>query len=130
MAKPVVTVISVVLLAIGVIGFVNDPILGTFEVDTVHNLIHLLSGLVGLVMASRGSARAFAIGFGLIYGVITVLGFTMHSGDAMATTKLLGLVEINHADNYLHLALTAVLLLVGFTTPVVGGLPVTPGSRR
>lgn len=115
MTKTVVTLISLVLLAVGIIGFFNDPVLGTFEVDTVHNIIHLASGLVGLVMASQGNARGFALGFGLIYGVVTLLGFAMHSGDA--PTKLLGLVEVNHADNYLHLGLTVVLLLLGFMKP-------------
>ena len=115
MTKSVVTLISLVLLAIGIIGFFNDPVLGTFEVDTVHNLIHVASGIVGLIMASQGNARGFALGFGLIYGLVTVLGFMMHSGDA--PTKLLGLMEVNHADNYLHLALTVVLLLLGFAKP-------------
>jgi len=118
MTKSVVTLISLVLLAVGIIGFFNDPVLGTFEVDTVHNLIHVASGIVGLIMASQGNARGFALGFGLIYGLVTVLGFMMHSGDA--PTKLLGLVEVNHADNYLHLGLTVVLLLLGFAKPPAG----------
>jgi hypothetical protein len=42
----------------------------------------------------------------------------MHSGDA--PTKLLNLLEVNHADNYLHLALTVVLLLIGFAKPAGG----------
>jgi hypothetical protein len=42
----------------------------------------------------------------------------MHAGDA--PTKLLGLLEVNHADNYLHLGLTVVLLLLGFAKPGAG----------
>src|SRR5262245_25325027 len=118
MTKSVVTLISLVLLAIDIIGFFNDPVLGTFEVDTVHTVVHLASCIIGLVMASQGNARGFALGFGLIYALVTLLGFMMHSGDA--PTKLLGLLEVNHADNYLHLGLTAVLLLIGLAKPGAG----------
>lgn len=116
MTKTVVTLISVTLLVVGVLGFFNDPVFGIFEVDTVHNLVHVLSGAVGLIMAAQGSARGFAIGFGLIYGLVTALGFSMHN-PAATSTKLFGLLEINHADNYLHAALAVVLLFVGLTSP-------------
>ena len=112
MAKSVVTLISAVLVLVGVLGFFNDPVLGIFEVDTVHNVIHLGSGLVGLIMASQGMAATFAKAFGAIYGLVAILGFMQHSGTG--TTKLLNLIEINHADNYLHVLLTVVLLAVGF----------------
>jgi hypothetical protein len=112
MAKSVVTLISAVLVLVGVLGFFNDPVLGIFEVDAVHNIIHLGSGLVGLIMASQGMAATFAKAFGAIYGLVSILGFMQHSGTG--TTKLLNLIEINHADNYLHILLTVVLLAVGF----------------
>ena len=113
MAKSVVTLISAVLVLVGVLGFFQDPVFGIFEVDAVHNVIHLVSGLVGLIMASQGMAATFAKAFGAIYGLVAILGFMMHTGPT-ETTKLLGLIEINHADNYLHLLLTVVLLAVGF----------------
>ena len=118
MAKSVVMLISAVLVLIGVLGFFNDPLLGIFEVDTVHNVIHLASGAVGLIMASQGMAATFAKAFGAIYGLVAILGFVMHRADgagmAEMPTKLLGIFEVNRADNYLHLLLTVVLLAVGF----------------
>ena len=56
--------LSWVFLLIGVLGFVpgittNGHLLGIFEVDTVHNVIHLTSGLLGLIFAGK-SARAAA----------------------------------------------------------------------
>ncbi len=129
MTKSVVTLISAVLLLVGLLGFFQDPILGIFEVNTVHNLIHLLSGGVGLAMAAQGMAATFAKAFGAIYGLVTILGFMMHPGSGAAgmgdsSTLLLGLVEINHADNYLHLGLTIVLLLVGFMPQTSRAMPV------
>ncbi|MBI3331934.1 DUF4383 domain-containing protein [Candidatus Peregrinibacteria bacterium] len=110
MAVTLAWVLGLVLTLVGVLGFFNDPVLGIFEVDPVHNVIHLLSGLVGLFAASKGMtyARQYLIVFGLIYAVVTVLGFTMES-------PLLGLVSVNDWDNYLHAAIAAVSLLVGFS---------------
>ena len=118
MTKTIVMLLSVVLALVGVIGFVNDPVLGIFEVNTAHNLVHLLSGVIGMAMAARGpaSARTFALLFGAVYAVVAVLGFT--SVDPAAPhTMLLGLVEINGADNYLHLLLALVFLGVGLVRP-------------
>lgn len=111
MAKTLVMVLGVVFVVIGVLGFFNNPILGIFEVDAVHNVVHLLSGLVALFMASLGeaSAKTYAKIFGLVYGLVAVLGLVMGEG------KLLGLMQINNADNYLHILLTVVLLYAGFS---------------
>lgn len=120
MAKTVVMLFSAVLALVGIIGFVNDPVLGIFEVNTAHNLVHLLSGVIGLAMAARGtaSARTFALIFGLVYAVVAILGFL--TIDPMAEhTMLLNLIEINGADNYLHLLLAGVFLIVGITSPRV-----------
>ena len=110
MAKSIVMVLGVVFVLIGILGFFNDPILGLFEVDAVHNIVHLLSGIVAIAMASRGEAGAIQYGkiFGVVYALVTVLGFILGSG------LLLGLMEINGADNVLHLLLAIVLLYVGF----------------
>lgn len=109
MVKTVTWLLGIVLVAIGALGFVNDPVLGIFEVDTVHNLVHLLSGVVGLVAAASGAsyARLYLIVFGIIYGAVTVIGFTM-GGD------ILSLFTVNQADNYLHAGIALVSLAVGF----------------
>lgn len=107
--KSVTWVLGIVLVAIGVLGFVNDPVLGIFEVDTIHNIVHLLSGIVAIGAAVSGEsyARLYLIVFGIVYGVVAVLGFTM-GGD------ILGLFTVNAADNYLHTAIALVSLGVGF----------------
>lgn len=109
LVKSVTWILGIVFIAIGVLGFVNNPVLGLFEVDTVHNIVHLLSGLLALGAAATGEsyARLYLIIFGLVYGVVTVIGFTM-GGD------ILGLFVVNTADNYLHAALALVMLAVGF----------------
>ncbi len=111
-------IVGVVFILLGLIGFVNDPILGIFEVDTLHNLVHLASGILALVFASQGEAQArrFALILGIVYGLVTILGFL--SGDS---GEILGLISTNGADNVLHLVLTIVFLVVGLKKPASGG---------
>ena len=117
MARTLMRVAGVVFIILGVLGFINDPILGIFEVDMVHNLVHLASGILALVFASQGEdqARRFSLILGVVYGLVAVLGFLM-GGD-----MLLGLMEINGADNFLHLLLAIVFIVVGLKKPASTG---------
>lgn len=107
-------VFAVVFLLVGILGFVpavvmEGKLLGIFEVDTVHNIIHLVSGLLAGWAAMSGSAmyaKLYFQVFGVVYGLVTVLGFAM-SGD-------LWIIHVNPADNYLHLAIALVSLIIGF----------------
>lgn len=111
MVKSITWILGIVLLLVGILGFVNNPILGLFQVDTVHNVIHILSGIVALIAVSSGEsyARLYLIVFGIVYGLVTILGF-------MSGTSVLGLFVINQADNYLHAAIAIVCLGVGFSS--------------
>lgn len=110
MAKKVVKIFGWVLLLVGILGFFNNPILGIFAVDTIHNIIHVVSGLVAIMMAGKGesSAKTFAKVFGAVYALVAILGFL--SSDDM----ILGLISANSADHWLHVALAVVFLAVGF----------------
>jgi hypothetical protein len=110
-AKKIVSFFGVVFIIIGILGFFsNGKVLGIFAVDTIHNVIHLASGIVALAMAARGEAAAkqFGMIFGLVYGLVTVLGFVWPNDN------VLGFININTADDFLHLVLSVVFLWVGF----------------
>jgi len=106
------------LLLAGAFGFVSDSSFDTgdgiqgerflgFEVNAIHNLIHVASGLVLLAASpKRASARAVAIGFGLVYGLVAIIGLI--DGE-----DVLGLIPINSADNVLHVALAALGIITG-----------------
>ena len=109
------------LLLAGILGFfvessfdVGDSLKGdeliAFEVNGWHNIVHLLSGLVGLALwRSRPGARSFALGFGLVYGIVTIWGFV--DGNDILT-----LIPINDADNFLHLAISALGIISGLAS--------------
>lgn len=102
------TVFGAVFVAVAVIGFVQgDTVLGVFEVDALHNVIHLASGLAALAAASSGrTSRLYFLGFGAVYALVAAIGFV--DGDTV-----LGLFDVNAADNVLHLVIAAATLALG-----------------
>ena len=104
MARTLSKVFGVVFILVGVLGFFQNPVLGPFEVDTVHNLVHLVSGVALIAFAGAAALRAV----GVVYLLVTVLGFVMGEGD------LLGIMHVNAADNWLHLVLAVALIGASF----------------
>ena len=109
MAKTVCWVFGAILAVVGLWGFVQNPVLDLFAANTVHSLVHLISGLALLAVAMwwAESAALALIVLGVIYALVAVLGFTV-SGD------ILGLIDNTPEDNWLHTALAVVFLVVGF----------------
>jgi Domain of unknown function (DUF4383) len=109
---------GIVFLVIGALGFVPaltpmnadgmPLLLGLFMVGAVHNIIHLVSG-IGALLGSTSDAYAklyFQI-FGAVYALVTVVGFIQGN-------TVLGLINVNLADNLLHLVIAAAALYLGF----------------
>ncbi len=115
--KNIMIIIGVVFILAGLLGFVNNPILGILAVDTLHNIIHLATGVLAIVFAMQGEAqgRKFFLIFGIVYALVTILGFL--TGDG----KILGLVTVNGADNIFHLLVTVVFLVIGLKKPASSG---------
>ena len=87
--------------ALAVVGHESGALLlGIFQVSILHNIVHLLFGAAGLLMArTRTQARAFLLYGGIIYLVLWVYGLLVgHDTPA-------NFVPVNNADNWLHLVL-------------------------
>lgn len=113
MASKTVKILGWVFVLVGILGFVpgitsDGMLLGIFEVDGIHNIVHLLSGILAILFAKKGEegAKTFAKVFGIVYGIVAILGFF--------STSILGLFMVNGADNILHVVLALVFLYVGF----------------
>jgi len=103
-----------IILIVGIAGFIPGIVstsgleLGIFHVDPMHNLIHIVSGLIALFCAqSLGAAKTFFKIFGIVYGLIAILGFIAPGG------VVLGMV-MNTADNLLHVVIALYALYYGF----------------
>jgi hypothetical protein len=106
------------LLLAGIFGFISNSSFDTgdgvdgssflgFEVNGIHNLVHLASGAVLLAASpKRASARLVAIAFGVVYGIVTIIGL-------IDGTDVLGLLPVNSADNVLHIALALLGIITG-----------------
>jgi hypothetical protein len=103
--KTYAMVIGVVLLLVGLIGFVNNPVLGIFGVNTLQNVLHVIGGALGVWFGMKGSAKAYNRWLGIIAGVIGVLGFVPGASDALASV-----FGINAAISGLHIVIAVVSL--------------------
>lgn len=118
-------VIGATLVVAGILGFFysasfgtgdgteRDALLGILDVNGWHNLVHLASGVVGLLVArSYDGSRAYALGFGAVYLVVTLLGFIAGDGE-----EIFNLIPVNTEDNVLHLLIGIAGVGAGLATP-------------
>ena len=125
MVQRIALVFGVVFLLVGILGLVSaggmemgaDPapakLLGLFEVNLLHNVVHLLFGVWGLVASrSFGGAKTYATVGGIIYVVLAICGYFI------PTT--FGFIPIGGHDIWLHAVIGLVLAGVGFTAKETG----------
>jgi hypothetical protein len=114
-------VFGVIYLAAGVLGFLpflggsytmtNHALLGIFNINLLHNLVHIVIGIAGLAAAaSVANSRAFSQVVGVVLLFLGVLG--------VFVANPLGLLYIGGLDIALHLVSGAVLAYFGFAAPV------------
>ena len=106
--------VGIVLVAVGLLGFVGNPIVGessaVFPTGAVHNVVHVATGLIALFIGfGLPSARQATgmIGFGILYLVVFV--------TLIVSPTLFGLFDtpVNVADHILHAGLGIVSLAIG-----------------
>src|SRR3989337_506312 len=78
LAKTWIAIAGIVLVLVGIVGFIPNPIVGSSDgallpTDAVHNVVHLATGLLALYIAYGMSGANLVngvIGFGVLYAVI------------------------------------------------------------
>lgn len=126
MLKKVSLVFGAVFTLIGLLGFVpgvtttdadgHQVLLGLFMVDVVHNMVHLVTGVLGLAAAGQERyAKLYLIGLGAVYALVTLVGFF--------TSPAFGFLHVNTGDNWLHLVLSIGMLGAGLGLQSNDGVP-------
>jgi Domain of unknown function (DUF4383) len=117
--------VGIVFLAVGVLGFIpgittnysalaiyshesEALLLGVFQVSILHNIVHLLFGVAGLLLARTvNGARNYLVWGGVIYLVLFVYGLIVGQRSAA------NFVPVNTADDFLHLVLGIGMIALG-----------------
>ena len=114
-----------VFLLVGILGFIpgvttnysdmtfashegDTALLGIFDVNILHNVVHLAFGVLGLMAAKEaGLSRTYLLGGGIVYLVVWLYGIVVDLGSSA------NIINLNTADNWLHLGLSAGLIGAG-----------------
>jgi hypothetical protein len=117
MVRTAAMAVGAVFILVGVLGFIpgitssysslsfaghtsDAKLIGLFQVSILHNIVHLLFGIVGVAMARRTpSAISYLIGGGVIYLVLWIYGLLVGAQSAA------NFVPVNTADDWLHFVL-------------------------
>jgi hypothetical protein len=129
-------VVGATLVLAGIIGFfynatftsdesVRDAVFGALDVNGWHNVVHILTGVLGLVAFRMGAhaARTYALTFGVVYLVVAAWGFVVGSGDS-----ILSIVPVNTEDNILHLLLGVAGVGAALATPAEARASAPPAA--
>lgn len=129
-------VVGAVFLLVGILGFIpgitthygdmsfggeysGAKLLGLFQVSILHNIVHLIFGVAGILLARTGAlAWLYLVGGGVIYLVLWLYGLLIPTDSAA------NFVPLNTADNWLHLLLGLGMIALGFL-----GRRSLPGTR-
>ncbi len=116
MAKKLAVLFGLVFILVGLLAFIPNPIVGVsagaiFLTDRMHDVVHLVSGIVLLVIGLKKpeSAGKVLVTVGIVYLLVTVIGF-VHKPEG---GEVIGFIAMNKADHILHLVLGVVLVLLG-----------------
>ena len=133
------TAVAATFLLVAVLGFVpgvtsgysdlwlagresQAELIGLFQISVLHNIVHGLFGVIGLLLArSVVGARNFLFGGGAVYFVLAAYGTVIDLESAA------NFVPFNVADNFLHLFLGASMIGLGI---VLGKKAVRPPARH
>jgi Domain of unknown function (DUF4383) len=129
-------VVGATLVLAGIVGFfynseftseksVRDAVFGVLDVNGWHNVVHILTGVLGLLAFGAGAyaARTYAMTLGGVYVAVAVWGFVVGNGDS-----ILSIIPVNTEDNILHLLLGVAGVGAALATPAMARASAPPAA--
>ncbi len=120
-ARLYASLVGATLVVFGIVGFFYsssfgspgevDEVFGVFAVNGWANVLHILTGALGLFVAGYAS-RWYSLWLGAIYVVLAFWGFALGPGEA-----ILGFLPVDTGIDLLHLALGALGVAAALGTP-------------
>ncbi|GCE46783.1 uncharacterized protein DUF4383 [Thermosporothrix hazakensis] len=110
-------ILGIVFTIIGIVGFFFSSTMrvanmGGFDVDVVHNIVHLVTGIIALIATFMPWSRLFNQIFGVVYTLLGLAGLVYPA--FYFDHRLLGIMHVNAVDHVLHLVAGIIALAVGF----------------
>lgn len=124
-ARTAAAVVGAVFVVVAILGFIpgittnysdmtfaghtsDAKLIGIFEVSVLHNIAHLLLGVVGLACSRRAiNAAWYLIVGGIVYALLWIYGL------AVGEESSANFVPLNSADNWLHFVLAIGMIALG-----------------
>ncbi len=108
MAKMYCQWVGIVLIVLGILGFIGSGDLLGANVRGLHSVIHLVSGVILAYLGFTGtSIKTGAQVFGVVYTLVAILGF-------VGGTTVIGLINTSSLYNVVHLVVGVLGLYAGF----------------
>lgn len=122
-AQTFALLVGIVFILVGILGFIpgivsnhdslfigqdgDSKLLGLFQINYLHNIVHLLFGVGVLAARTHSASRAYLLYGGAAYLLVLVFGLVVDkSSDA-------NFINLNSADNVLHAALGIGMIALG-----------------
>jgi len=129
-------VVGATLVLVGIIGFfynasftsdesVRDAVFGILDVNGWHNVVHVMTGVLGLLAFGAGAyaVRTYAMAMGIVYLAVAAWGLMVGSGDS-----ILSVIPVNTEDNILHLLLGVAGVGAALATPAEARASAPPAA--
>ncbi|GHO46601.1 DUF4383 domain-containing protein [Ktedonospora formicarum] len=131
--RTIALIIGIVFTILGIAGLILTPTMAVrnmlgFDVDIVHSIFHLVTGLLGLIAAFTGWSRLFNQIFGVVYLIIGLAGL-VYPG-LYSRGLFLSMMHNNVGDHILHLVTGAIAACVGYFVRDYTGEPMTATADR
>ena len=118
---------GIIFALLGIIGFFTKPenstgvqaILGIFDSDPIHNIVYLITGLLGIAAALMVYARMYNRIFGIVYivwGLLALIPALYFPAGTYGTDSglFLSLTHMNAGDIILHIIAGIIAIIIGF----------------
>jgi len=99
--------VGVFLLIEGVWGLFSPVVFGVFTTNTLHAVIHIALGVIGVWVGLKGGARKYCLFLGVLLVAVGALWFIPVVGSIITS-----LLNVNAAVAYLNLVVGAVALVL------------------
>jgi len=129
-ARNFALILGIVFVLVGILGFIpginmhhvdddfqlsvtgpgTGKLLGLFHVNLLHNLVHILFGVLGIAMAMKGQAVNYCRFVAIAYGLLAIL-------EMIPTANIwhtFGLIPIEGHDVWLHALIAAAAAAFGW----------------